>query len=82
MKQTPMETEAAGNPRLGALLTRLEAIRRELDRDDIDLEEQLALYREGCSHVLVAKRILNSVRAEVEILMTEADEAPLRGADE
>jgi exodeoxyribonuclease VII small subunit len=79
---TASPADASAEPRLGVLLARLEEIRRELDRDDVDLEDQLALYREGCTHVLAAKRILNSVRSEVEVLMTETGEAPLRGMGE
>lgn len=82
MARTAPTTEVLAEPRLGVLLARLEEIRRELDRDDVELEDQLALYREGCTHVLAAKRILNSVRSEVEILMTETGEAPLRGVEE
>ena len=66
------EEDGAHPVRLGALLTRLDQIRRELDRDDLDLEDQLALYREGCGHVLTARRILDSSRAEVELLLQEA----------
>lgn len=54
--------------RLGAVLTRLDQIRRELDRDDLDLEDQLVLYREGVTHVAAARRILEASRAEVEML--------------
>jgi exodeoxyribonuclease VII small subunit len=75
-------SDASAEPRLGELLARLEEIRRELDRDDVDLEDQLALYREGCTHVLAAKRILNSVRSEVEVLMADSGEVPTRGAEE
>lgn len=78
----PTASDASAEPRLGALLARLEEIRRELDRDDVDLEDQLTLYREGCTHVLAAKRILNSVRSEVEVLMAETDAPPLRGVEE
>ncbi|HEX2190448.1 MAG TPA: exodeoxyribonuclease VII small subunit [Longimicrobiaceae bacterium] len=83
MPRTAAPADAAPpEPRLGELLARLEEIRRELDRDDVELEDQLSLYREGCAHVLAAKRILNSVRSEVEVLMTDTDAAPLRGAEE
>lgn len=68
-------------PRLSQVLARLEEIRRELDRDDLDLEDQLALYREGCGHVITAKRILGGVRSEVEILTQEADAVETRGAE-
>ena len=59
--------------RLGAVLARLEEIRRDLDRDDLDLEDQLLLYREGCTLAAQAKRILDTTRAEVEILMQDGD---------
>ncbi len=61
--------------RLGAVLARLEEIRRDLDRDDLELEDQLLLYREGCTLAAQAKRILDTTRAEVEILMQEGDAA-------
>lgn len=60
-------------PRLGALLQRLEEIRRLLDRDDLELEDQMTLYREGCALVVRAKAILDHASAEVEMLMNEAD---------
>jgi exodeoxyribonuclease VII small subunit len=72
---------ATDPPRLSQVLARLEEIRRELDRDDLDLEDQLALYREGCGHVITAKRILGDVRSEVEILTQEADAVETRGAE-
>ncbi len=59
--------------RLGELLARLEAIRGELDREELELETQLELYREGCGHVAAAKRILDEVRDEVEMLAPEPD---------
>ena len=68
-------------PRLGEILARLEEIRRELDRDDLELEAQLALYREGCGHVIQAKQILGHVRAEVDLLMSETDAVETRGLD-
>ena len=77
-------SEAAADspqPRLGDVLARLEEIRRDLDREDLDLEEQLVLYREGCERVLTAKRILNEIRSEVELLMGETDAVPVRGAE-
>lgn len=68
-------------PRLGDVLARLEEIRRDLDREDLDLEEQLVLYREGCDRVLAAKRILNEIRSEVELLMEETDAVGVRGSE-
>lgn len=74
-----MGLEEAERPRLAAVLGRLEEIRRQLDRDDLDLEEQVQLYREGCSLVVSAKGILETSRAEVEFLMAETDGAPAEG---
>jgi exodeoxyribonuclease VII small subunit len=71
--------DAAAETRLSRVLARLDEIRRNLDRDDLDLEDQLVLYREGCTLVGTAKQILNTVRAEVDILMQETESAPVRG---
>jgi exodeoxyribonuclease VII small subunit len=60
-------------PRLGTVFTRLDEILRELDRDDSDLEEQLALYREACGHLGNARKILDETQAEIEILMGDAE---------
>jgi len=82
MKQQISDTAAPAEPlRLGQLLARLDEIRRDLDREDLDLEEQLELYREGCGHVLRAKQILNQVRAEVDLLMSDVDAVETRGLD-
>jgi exodeoxyribonuclease VII small subunit len=73
-------TEPGGNgearPRLGSVFSRLDEILRELDRDDADLEQQLALYREACQHLGSARRILDESQAEIEILMAESEGAP------
>jgi exodeoxyribonuclease VII small subunit len=59
-------------PRLGSVLRRLEAIRREMDRDDLELEDHMRLYREGCELVMAARGILQHAAAEIEVLMGEA----------
>jgi exodeoxyribonuclease VII small subunit len=77
MDQTPStDGVAAGegrSPRLRTILARLDEIRRDLDRDDLDLEDQLLLYREGCTLAAQAKKILDTTRAEVEFLMGESE---------
>jgi exodeoxyribonuclease VII small subunit len=68
--------EPGAPPRLREILERLEQIRRELDREDLDLEDQVVLYREGCTLAAQAKGILDTTRAQVEFLMegTEVQE--------
>jgi exodeoxyribonuclease VII small subunit len=56
-------------PRLGSVLRRLELIRREMDRDDLELEDHMRLYREGCELVMAARAILQHAAAEIEVLM-------------
>ncbi len=63
----------ADSPRLGPLLSRLDEIRRELDRDDVELEDQMTLYREACGHLAAARRMLGEHRAEIELLMSETE---------
>jgi exodeoxyribonuclease VII small subunit len=69
MTLNPPDAEA---PRLGALLRRLEEIRREMDRDDLELEDHMRLYREGCALVIGARSILQHAASEIEVLMTDA----------
>lgn len=61
-------------PRLSALLARLEEIRRDLDREDLDLEDQLDLYREGVRLAAQARSIVDGATSEVEVLMGEGEE--------
>jgi exonuclease VII small subunit len=63
----------ADSSRLGPLLSRLDEIRRELDRDDVELEDQMTLYREARGHLAAARRMLGEHRAEIELLMSETE---------
>ena len=76
MATTDPRPGGEARPRLGTVFTRLDEILRELDRDDADLEEQLALYREACQHLGSARKILDDSQAEIEILMGEAESDP------
>jgi exodeoxyribonuclease VII small subunit len=60
---------AADRPRLSTLFQRLDEILSQLDREDVDLEEQMALYREACGHLGTARGILDETQAEIEFLM-------------
>ena len=77
------DASAPERPRLGELFRRLDEILKNLDREDIDLEDQMALYREACGHLGAARSILDETRAEIEILTADSDDngvgAPGRG---
>lgn len=59
----------AERPRLSTLFQRLDEILTQLDREDVDLEEQMGLYREACGHLASARGILDETQAEIEFLM-------------
>lgn len=73
------ETATEERPRLGQLFARLDDILRHLDREDVELEQQMELYREACSHLGNARRILDDTRAEIEILLGDAGGAGSAG---
>ena len=77
MAEPPGNTE--DRPRLSSLFQRLDEILAQLDRDDVDLEEQMALYREACSHLGSARGILDETQAEIEFLMGGDGGQPLVG---
>ncbi len=52
---------------------RLEAIVRELDRDELDLDGALALFEEGITHLRVASAALTKAEARVQQLVEAAD---------
>lgn len=54
-------------------ITRLEAIVRDLDRDDLDLDGALALFEEGITHLRVASSALTTAEARVQQLVEAAD---------
>ncbi len=63
------QTTPEERPRLSQLFQRLDDILSSLDREDVDLEEQMALYREACGHLANARGILDDAQAEIEFLM-------------
>ncbi|MEY4856019.1 MAG: hypothetical protein RL409_841 [Gemmatimonadota bacterium] len=54
-------------------LTRLEEIVRELERNDVDLEQALRLFEDGISHLRSAGENLKTVDARVQQLVEAAD---------
>ncbi|MFO7260418.1 MAG: exodeoxyribonuclease VII small subunit [bacterium] len=56
-----------------ARLARLDAIVAALERDDLELEQALALFEEGIQHIRHARELLRQARLRVEQLQVEED---------
>jgi exodeoxyribonuclease VII small subunit len=54
-------------------LERLEAIVRELERTDVDLDRALTLFEEGIGHLRGAGQSLQAVEKRVQLLVEAAD---------
>lgn len=54
-------------------LTRLEEIVRDLERNDLDLEQSLRLFEEGITHLRSAGTALTAVDARVQQLVEATD---------
>lgn len=54
-------------------LIRLEEIVRDLERQDLDLEQALTLFEEGIGHLRLAGLALKTVDARVQQLVEAAD---------
>jgi exodeoxyribonuclease VII small subunit len=61
-------------PGLGQRVARLEQILGRLEREDMELEEALALFEEGVAHVREAEQLLRVAELRVERLLDR--EAP------
>ena len=59
----------AESPRLATALARLDQIVRRLDSGDLELEDQMALYVEGCGHVLAARQIVQESLLRIDELV-------------
>lgn len=64
---------ASERPRLSTVFGRLDEILLQLDREDVDLEEQMTLYREAVRLMSAGRAILDETRAEIEILSADAE---------
>lgn len=54
-------------------VVRLEAIVRELDRDDLDLDRALRLFEEGIARLRSASAVLTEANGRVQELVAAAD---------
>ena len=68
-----MSDASASNPSLEARLARLEAIVASLDRDDLELEQALALFEEGIAQLRDARRILEETELRISRLLDDGD---------
>ena len=58
---------------LEARLARLDDIVAALERDDLELEQALALFEEGVQHIRHARELLRQAELRVEQLRAEED---------
>ena len=55
-------------------LDRLDEIVRALERDDLELEQAMALFEEGIGHLRHAQELLNNAELRIERLIGERTE--------
>ncbi len=56
-------------------LRRLEEIVRSLEADQLDLDQSLALFEEGVTHLRNARALLAAAEAKVQQVVADADGA-------
>jgi len=64
--------EAGDSPGFEASLQRLEEIVGRLDREELELDQALALFEEGVGHLRDASRLLDDAEGVVEELIQDA----------
>ena len=67
---------AGGTPSLEDRLGRLEEILARMESEEIELEEALALFEEGVTHVRRAEHILAETELKVEELLADGSTRP------
>lgn len=60
-------------PTFREALERLEAIVRELESNDVDLDRALALFEEGVSQLKAARALLDAGEQKVRRVLAQAD---------
>lgn len=66
-------SQKTSKPTFEQSLLRLEEIVRELEREDLALEQALSLFEDGVRHLRVAGEALKAVDAQVKQLVEAAD---------
>jgi exodeoxyribonuclease VII small subunit len=70
---SPARGADGSTPGLEARLDRLDAIVRRLERDDIELDEALALFEEGIEHLRQAQHVLQDSELRIHRLLQDAE---------
>lgn len=65
-------SETERDPDFEAALDELEEIVRRLDREELRLDEALALFEDGVARLRTASRLLDEARGRVEEVVGEA----------
>jgi exodeoxyribonuclease VII small subunit len=65
--------KVTGEPTLADDLARLETLVRQLEQDDVELDEALALFEEGVQHLRSARERLTAAEARVQQVLEQAD---------
>mgnify|MGYP001373089515 CR=1 FL=1 len=66
---------------LEARLARLETIVSALEREDLELDEALALFEEGIGHLREAQALIRTAELRIEHLLDDGIEAVAGSAD-
>lgn len=69
-----MPENAAGS--LERRLDRLEAIVTELEHEDLELDQALALFEEGIAHLRAAEQTIRDAELRIERLLSDPDGQP------
>lgn len=60
-------------PRLSQRIARLEQILARLEREDLDLDDALALFEEGVAHLREAEKLVRTAELRIERLLEQPD---------
>jgi exodeoxyribonuclease VII small subunit len=59
------------SPRLSQRLARLDQILAKLEREELDLDEALALFEEGVGHLREAEKLVRTAELRIERLLEQ-----------
>jgi exodeoxyribonuclease VII small subunit len=63
-------------PSLEARMERLDEIAGRLEREDLELDDALALFEEGIGHLREAKALISKAELRIERLVAQLDGEP------